>query len=93
MVYLFVHGKCYDMSVCVQSVCGVCLYCVCSMHMYVCGGAGMRCKRDIGAHNHGVLEYSGYVRKPGLVLKLPCLSGESRSITVILSECSLWAIV
>lgn len=79
---------------CVCRVFAVCVCIVCVVCISMCvGGAGMRCKRDIGAHNHGVLEYSGYVRKQGLVLKLPCLSGESRSITVILSECSLWAIV
>ena len=37
-------------------------------------------KRDAEAHGQGELECSGHVTKPGLVLTLPCLFGESRAI-------------
>lgn len=62
--------------------------------MYVCVVCGVcvRCKRATEANGQGMLECSGHVRKLGLVLKLPCLLGESRAITTTPSGCPLWTV-
>ena len=59
-------------------VCVQCFHCVCSLSMYV--WSVCKYKRDTEAHGQGELECSGRVTKPGLVLTLPCLLGESRAI-------------
>lgn len=59
-------------------VCVQCLHCVCSLSTYV--WSVCKYKRDTETHGQGELECSGHVPKPGLVLTLPCLFGESRAI-------------
>lgn len=70
---------------CVCRMCAVCVCIVCVVCLCMC----RVCKRDTEAHGQDVLECLEHVRKPGWVLKLTCLLGE----TMTLSGCPLWAVV
>ena len=56
-------------------MCAVFTLCVFSLYVW----SVYKYKRDTEAHGQGELECSGHVSKPGLILTLPCLFGESRA--------------
>lgn len=99
-VCIYIYDVC-SMFVCVCTsiwyvcVCGVLVFIHGQCYgMYACVVCGVcvRCKRDTEANGQRMLWCSGHVRKLGLVLKLPCLLGESRAKTTTSSGCPLWTV-